>query len=147
MIEDRLKKLILKRYGSMIAFSKSIGMANSTLATILDRGIHKASVTNVIKICKALEISADGLAHGKIIHNKKKSHPESMMHIEDIIEETQKTIIEHENISINGKKMTEDERQDLADAIALCIEIIRVRNKRDKQIPLEDRIENLQERG
>lgn len=147
MVEDRLKKLILKRYGSMIAFSKSIGMANSTLATILDRGIHKASVTNVIKICKALEISADGLAHGKIIHTKKKSHPDSMIHVEDIIADTQKTIIEHENISLNGKKMTKDERQDLADAIALCIEIIRVRNMRGNQISLADRIENLQERG
>ena len=51
--EDKLKDLILSKYGSMINFSSQIGMANSTLATIMKNGIHKANVTNimVIPIC------------------------------------------------------------------------------------------------
>lgn len=129
MVEDKLKKLIIERYGSMIAFSKSIGMANSTLATIIDRGVKKASVNNIIKICTALGISADGLAHGKIVHIKRNTN-NSVVRIEDIIEDAQNLILETENISINGKKMTVDERVDMADALSLLFDIVKVRNKR-----------------
>lgn len=133
MIEENLKKIILERYGSMIAFSKKIDMANSTLATILDRGINKASISNVIKICNELDISADGLAYGKIVPRVKKKQ-KSVMNIEEIIEDTQNLILDNENISINGKPMTSEEREDIADAIGLCFDIVKVRNKRGKRL-------------
>ena len=136
MIEDRLRKMIIKEYGSMFAFSKEIGMANSTLATILDRGINKASISNVLKICKALDISADGLAHGKIIP-RTSNKQESAVDIEEIIEKTQKYILENDEIKINGKKMSESERIDMADAIGLSFEIVKVRNNREKKISLK----------
>ena len=117
----------------MIAFSKKIDMANSTLATILDRGINKASISNVIKICNELDISADGLAYGKIVPRVKKKQ-KSVMNIEEIIEDTQNLILDNENISINGKPMTSEEREDIADAIGLCFDIVKVRNKRGKRL-------------
>ena len=66
-IEERLKTLIVERYGNMLNFSNKIGMANSTLATIMKKGIHNANVSNIIKICKELGISADALANDEII--------------------------------------------------------------------------------
>ena len=42
-------------------------MPNSTLDNIFRRGVLNSSVTNIIKICNALEISADELADGKIV--------------------------------------------------------------------------------
>jgi len=66
-IEDRLKELIIEKYGNMVNFCKQINMANSTLATIMKSGVHKANVSNIIKICKALGISADELANGNIV--------------------------------------------------------------------------------
>lgn len=66
-IEDKLKKLIIAKYGNLSNFSKQIDMANSTLATIMKNGIHKANVTNIIKICSALGISADELARNRIV--------------------------------------------------------------------------------
>lgn len=133
MVEEKLKKLIIERYGSMMAFSKSIGMANSTLATIIERGVNKASVNNIIKICTSLEISADGLAHGKIINIKKNSIQKSIMNIEDIIEDTQKLICGNENIAINGEKMTDMERDTLAAAMGLSLEIIKIQNKKQNE--------------
>ena len=60
-IEDRLKSLILERYGSVREFTMSINMPYSTFDTILKRGIQNATVSNIIKICEALNISADSL--------------------------------------------------------------------------------------
>lgn len=65
-IEQQLKELILKRYNSVREFTQEIEMSYSTLDSILKRGIGNSSVTNIIKICKALNISVDALGDGKI---------------------------------------------------------------------------------
>ena len=66
-IEEKLKSLIIEKYGNMVNFCKEIDMPNSTLATIMKNGVHKANITSIIKICKALGISADELANNRII--------------------------------------------------------------------------------
>lgn len=65
-VEEQLKELILSKYKSIREFSLLIDMPYSTLDSIFKRGIGNASVSNIIKICKALNISADGLSQGKI---------------------------------------------------------------------------------
>lgn len=66
-IEQELKALIVKLYGSAKNFALEINMPNSTLDNIFRRGVLNSSVANIIKICNALEISADELADGKIV--------------------------------------------------------------------------------
>ena len=66
MIEQQIKDLIIERYGSLVAFSEKIGLPNSTIDSILRRGIAKANVENVMTICKELQISIDGLRHNII---------------------------------------------------------------------------------
>ena len=66
-VEEKLKDLIIEQYGSISEFSSKISMPNSTLVSVLKRGIHNSSVTNIIKICKALGISTDELAHDRIV--------------------------------------------------------------------------------
>lgn len=128
MVEDRLRKLIVERYGSMIAFSKSIGMANSTLATIMERGVNKASINNIIKICEALGISADSLAHGQIVHNKK---PQGQITIEAMVEDFQNKIIS-DSLTINGVPMTEEEKENMATAIGLTFDCLKMHHKKQK---------------
>ena len=65
-IETELKELILSRFGTMKAFSEKIELPNSTIDSIFRRGVNNASITNIIKICKALEISASALADGRL---------------------------------------------------------------------------------
>ena len=66
-IEDELKALVLSSYGSIREFSLALNMPYSTLDSIFKRGVEKASIGNIIRICEALSISVDGLAAGKIV--------------------------------------------------------------------------------
>ena len=66
MIENKIKEMIITRYGSLSYFCKKIGLPYSTIDSILKRGLAKANVINVIKICNELGISVDSLRHGII---------------------------------------------------------------------------------
>ena len=66
-IESQLKAFILSRFSSVREFSQKIDMPYSTLDSIFKRGIANASITNIIRICEALSISADELAGGRIV--------------------------------------------------------------------------------
>lgn len=65
MFEERLKNLIIEKYGSVRQFSFKIGIPYTTVDSILKRGIDNSNVGNVIKICKALNISIDTLLDNK----------------------------------------------------------------------------------
>lgn len=65
-IEKELKNLILSRYRSILEFSKEVQMPYSTIDNIFKRGVVNANVANIIRICTALNISADELARGRI---------------------------------------------------------------------------------
>lgn len=66
--EKHLKHLMELKSGSVKAFSTEIGLAYTTVRSILERGVFNAKVENVIKICKGLSIK-----------------PESLMEIDDTI--------------------------------------------------------------
>lgn len=65
-VEQDLKNLILQRYKSVRAFSEQTGIPYSTIDSIFKRGIANSSVSNIIKICRALGIDADALGDGTI---------------------------------------------------------------------------------
>lgn len=65
-IEEKLKDHILTRYKSVREFTIEANIPYTTLDSIFKRGIGNSSVSNVIKICRALNISADKLADGII---------------------------------------------------------------------------------
>lgn len=59
--EDIIKALIKERGMSLKSFSEYAGIPYTTLHSMLERGIGKASVDNVIKVCKALSVTVDEL--------------------------------------------------------------------------------------
>lgn len=61
MIEEKIKKMILEKYGSIRQFAFKINVPYTTIDSILKRGIDNSNVGNVIKMCKALNISVDKL--------------------------------------------------------------------------------------
>lgn len=76
--EQHLKNLMELKSGTVKSFSEEIGLAYTTVRSILERGILNAKVENVIKICKGLNIKT-----------------ESLMQIDDsLISETLTTLIE-----------------------------------------------------
>lgn len=56
-----IKRLIDKTGLSMRAFAEKANIPNTTLHSMLTRGIGNASVDNVIKVCKALNITVEDL--------------------------------------------------------------------------------------
>lgn len=66
-IEEKLKSMILQKFKSVRIFSQTIGVPNSTIATILTKGILNASVTTMIQISRELKIDLDRLVDGEIV--------------------------------------------------------------------------------
>ena len=67
MLEDKLKEKIIEKYGSVRQFALKVNIPYTTIDTILKRGINNSNVSNVIKICKELNISVDKLVDSKEI--------------------------------------------------------------------------------
>ena len=72
--EDYLKDLIEIKSGNVKAFSESIGMAYTTIRSILNRGIMNAKMENIIKICDGLGIKPEDIVklENSIISNTNK---------------------------------------------------------------------------
>ena len=130
-IENRLKELILYRYGNFVAFSKVINIPYSTLVTILKRGIRNAGIDNIISICNALEISVDELANGRISpateYIQRKSH---ITDLDAIIDYTKRNLQEYSDLTLDGQPLTQGEIENLIDAVDVAVEIIKRNRKR-----------------
>ena len=130
-IEDKLKELILKRYHSVREFTISIDMPYTTMDSIFRRGIGNSSVSNVIKICKALGISADGLADGEIVPVKKHTATflNDMIEVKDILDDT-KDILTHSGfITLDGDPLNKSDIESIIDAMDVGVEIAKRKKK------------------
>lgn len=67
MLEEKLKAIIIEKYGSVRQFALTIDIPYTTVDSILKRGIDNSNVGNVIRMCKALDISIDGLLDNREI--------------------------------------------------------------------------------
>lgn len=132
-IEDRLKQLILMRYHSVREFTLQHEIPYTTMDSIFRRGISNSSVTNVIKICKALGISADELADGRITPvTKKKTAPVNVLElieIKDIISETKDKLIHSGELTLDGKPISRDNVESIIDAMEVGVEMAKKRSE------------------
>ena len=70
MLEEKIKNLIIEKYGSVRQFALKIDVPYTTIDSILKRGIDNSNVSNVIKMCKALGISVDkSIENNELISN------------------------------------------------------------------------------
>lgn len=127
-VEERLKELIIKKYGTMKDFTDYIGIPNSTFANILRRGVQNANVLTIIKICQALEISTDDLAAGKIVPIKREETPKTR--IEDIFDDVKQQLLNAQNLTIDDEPATADEIMLLVNTLDVALQI----NKKQRMI-------------
>lgn len=66
MVEQELRELIVSKYKSVKAFSEEANLPYTTVDSILKRGVERANVKSIIKLCQALHIDTDALADGRI---------------------------------------------------------------------------------
>ncbi|WP_458397865.1 hypothetical protein [Anaerotignum sp.] len=116
--EEKLKDYILSHYKSVHEFTQSIDMPYGTMASIFKRGIANSSVTNIIKICSALEISTDELAQGKIVPIIKTTSTK----VEDIIEKIKYEISNSVDLTIDDEPVDEKSKQDILISLDMIIE-------------------------
>lgn len=125
--EEKLKDLIKTKYGNILNFSKSIDLPNSTLATILKYGVNKASISSIIKICHALEISVDELAKGNIVSLEHKDR--LMDDLPLLMAYINKHREDYADITIDGQPLSNMDWTILVNGMQVIIESIRTGRK------------------
>lgn len=133
-IEEKLKDFILTKYKSIREFTQSIDMAYSTCATILSRGVENSSVTNIIKICKALGISADALADGRIERIIKKD-PGEELDIDHVINDVKEKVLSNDYcIKLRGAPVDKAGRLLIVDYLDVTAELMTRRLKQTDRL-------------
>ena len=129
--EERLKEFILKRYHSVREFTIENDIPYTTMFSIFKRGIENSSVTNVIKICKALGISADALADGEIVPVKKRASApiNDMIEVKDLLDDTRDILTHSRFITLDGKPLNKTDVESIIDAMDVGVEIARRKHK------------------
>ena len=125
--EDKLKDLILKRYHSIREFTIAIEIPYTTMDSIFRRGVGNSSVSNVIKICKALGISTDALADGEIVPIKKRSETaiNDRFEVKEILSDAKDRLIHSGEITLDGKPIGKAGIESIIDAMDVGVEIAR----------------------
>lgn len=88
--ENRIKEIIINRYGSLKKFCELIDMPWTTLDSILKRGFANSNITNVMKISHELKVDTESLASGKIMDcierfsTEKEEAPKIMQYYEQL---------------------------------------------------------------
>lgn len=132
-IENRLKELILSRHGSVKSFADACGLPYGTVDTILRRGVNKASITNIIKICKTLKISTDELALGRITAVARELPEENRSkEITEILRNARNSLDEYSGLTLNGVAMSKEEIDTLLNGIEVTLWIIKNQRNREQ---------------
>lgn len=121
--EEKLKDLILTKYRSIREFTQIIDMPYSTFSTIMVRGIENSNVTSVIKICKALGISADALADGKIHYVTDKSCNEPL-DIDFVLHDIRHELLTNENLVFRNKTIEQNDRRLIVNYLDVIIDLV-----------------------
>ena len=110
-------------------------MPYSTFDGILKRGIDNSSVVNVIKVCQALEISADALADGQIrpACNIRESQVDAS-DVAHIIDQVKSKILTYDNLTLQGKPIDQIIRNTLANSLDIVIEVGVQLSEQEKKI-------------
>jgi len=91
----------------MKAFSAKADIPYTTLRSILEKGIGNASVDNVMKICKALEITVEmleSMANGEIKNENKPSTVAAHLDGVDLTEEEEEELNNYIDFLLSRRK-------------------------------------------
>lgn len=122
--EEKLKDFILQRYHSIREFTIQHDIPYTTVHSIFKRGVDNSSVSNIIKICKALGISADALADGEIAPAKvSKGNPiNERFEVKEIIDDTI-DILTHRKVTLDGEPLSKKGINSIIDAMEIGVEM------------------------
>ena len=102
--EERIKELIIAKYGNVRAFATESGISYTTVRSILERGIMNAKAENVFKICHLLGISPDTVADWGISNEQQPTNSHDIDSINAMM--------------FDGKPLTDDDKRAIRGIIA-----------------------------
>ena len=129
-IEEKLREYILTYYKSIREFTQKAEIPYSTMDGILKRGIANSSIGNVLKVCQALGISADELARNKVVPNRGNQKHILISEIPEMLKYMRKNREEYNDLTIDGKPLSENEFDTLLDMNEMTVNLIM--NKRER---------------
>lgn len=125
-IEEKVKALILSRYGNLKSFSAASGIRYSTVYAMFTRGFGNSGIQNVIRMCKTLEISVDDLAEGRIVSVSPEVPAEpDLREIPVKIMYARQNLHDCDKYSIYGKPLTIREAEIVLDALDFAVRLIK----------------------
>lgn len=129
-IENKLKRYIMTRYSSLREFTIKSDIPYSTVNAILKRGIANSSLSNVSKICKALNISLDELEHNRIVPLDNSVTTEAEVDLKNVVQYYKFKLQKSEKIKLDDKPLAENEILFIIDSLDIMIEQLRRKRKR-----------------
>lgn len=124
-IEDTLKSYIIERYRSVRAFANTNRIPYTTVVSALKRGIDNSSVTTIVRICDALNLSSDSLMEGRIVVKSDMfDTTEPVLDLNDLVA-SYKWTFKNNPIKYNGQLLTENDIKTLLTGIDIGIEMIK----------------------
>ena len=122
--EDKLKNFILSRFNSVREFTQVANIKYSTFDSMLKRGLATSNVSNVIKICKELGISADALGEGKIIPiNSYRQNVDGLTDLQEILDTFKNQLNSCSGLTIDGKLVKKEIVDSIIGAMEVSLEI------------------------
>lgn len=122
-IEERLKRIILSRYGSLRAFTIASDIPHSTVDTILKRGVANSNISNIVKLCKALNISVDALADGDIVPKSYNNAP--LVDVRELVDDVKTKLLTGDRVVIDGHIVDIERAEPLLDALDFGYKIVK----------------------
>lgn len=132
-IEEKLREYILTYYKSIREFTQKAEIPYSTMDGILKRGIANSSIGNILKVCKALGISADELARNRIVPVSKSEKHIMLSEIPDMLIHMRKNKDDYMDLTIDGESLSDNEFETLLDMNEMTVELIK--KKREQMQP------------
>lgn len=100
--EERIKELIVAKYGNVRAFATESGISYTTVRSILERGVMNAKAENVFKMCRMLGISPDTLADWELEDSPTKTSHDIDEAIKNAVMYNGNTLTEEDKRAIRG---------------------------------------------
>jgi len=130
-IEEKLKEYILSYYKSIREFTQKADIPYSTMDGILKRGIGNSSIGNILKVCQALNISADELGNNRIVPITNSKSYIMLAEIPEMLSYIRKNKKEYKDLTIDGITLSDEEFEILFDVLDLSVDFIKRKRERN----------------
>lgn len=120
----------MSRYSSLREFTIESDIPYSTVNAILKRGIANSTLSNVSKICKALNISLDELEHNRIVPLDSTDNNEDQLELNKLIQYYKFKLQKSENITLDNIKLNDNEKYLILDSMDILLEQLRRKRER-----------------